>query len=92
MIDSSTSEGWACKTNFKENGEDPTQATVRIEVARGHTTRLMETKVKDYSQFFPGKENDGSYAPSWDDDRDDETLTRILRTFVPSQVRTHFTA
>ena len=28
MTESSTSEGWARKTNFKEDGEDPIQATV----------------------------------------------------------------
>ena len=50
MRDSSTSEGWACKTNFKEDGEDPIQATMTIEVARGYTKYLMEAKVKDYSQ------------------------------------------
>ena len=62
MIDSQTSEGWDRKTNFKEDGEDPIQVnmTVRIEVARGHAKRLMEEKVKDYSQWFPGKENDMS--------------------------------
>ena len=30
MTDSSTSEGWARKTNFKEDGEEPIQATVRL--------------------------------------------------------------
>ena len=90
MTDSSTSEGWAKKTNFKEDGEDPIQATVRIEVARGHAKRLMDAQVKDYSQWFPGKENDVSDALSRDDDRDDDELTKILRTFVSPQVPKHF--
>ena len=34
MTDSTTSEGWARKTNFSECGEEPIEATIRIEVAR----------------------------------------------------------
>ena len=90
MTDSSTSEGWARKTNFKEDCEDPIQATIRIEVARDHAMRLLELGIKDYSQWFPGKENDVSDALSRDDDRSDEELTHILRTFVPSQMPEHF--
>jgi len=78
MTDSTTSEGWTRKTNFKEDREDPIQATVRIQVAREHATRLMEHGIKDYSQWFPGKENDVADALSRDDDRDDEELTQIL--------------
>ena len=90
MTDSSTSEGWSRKTNFPEDGEDPIQATIRIEVARSHAMRLMKHGIKDYSQWFPGKENDVADALSRDDDRSDEELTHILRTFVPSQVPKHF--
>ncbi len=90
MTDSTTSEGWNKKTNFKEDTEDPIEATVRIEVARGHAKRLMQYGIKDYSQWFRGKDNDVSDALSRDDDRSDEDLTNILRTFVPSQVPEHF--
>ena len=38
MTDSTTSEGWLRKSNFIEDGEDPIQATIRIEVARLHAT------------------------------------------------------
>ena len=89
MTDSSTSEGWARKTNFKEDGEDPIQATVRIEVARGHAKRLMDAQVKDYSQWFPGKENDVSDALFQDDNRSDEELINVLNLFVP-QLSNHF--
>ena len=64
MTDSSTSEGWASKTNFKEDGVDPIQATVRLDAARAHARRLMDHEIKDYSQWFPGKENDVSDALS----------------------------
>ena len=42
MTDSSTSKGWSCKTNLKEDGEEPIQATIRLEVARGHACCFME--------------------------------------------------
>ena len=90
MTDSSTSEGWASKTNFKEDGEDPIQATVRLDVARSHARRLMENSIKDYSQWFPGKENDVSDALSRDDDRNDDELTDVLYSCVPSQMPDHF--
>ena len=90
MTDSTTSEGWSRKTNFKEDCEEPIQATIRIEVARFFATLLTESGIKNYSQWFPGKENDVSDALSRDDDRDDEELTNVLRTFVPSQVPRHF--
>jgi len=90
MTDSTTSEGWTRKTNFKEDCEEPIQATVRIQVAREHATRLMEHGVKDYSQWFRGKENDVADALSRDDDRDDEELTQILHSHVPSQMPRHF--
>ena len=90
MTDSSTSEGWSKLTNFKEDGEDPIQATVRVEVARSHAMRLLENGIKDYSQWFPGRLNDVSDALSRDDDRDDAELINILRSFVPSQLPEHF--
>ena len=90
MTDSSTSEGWAKKTNFKEACEDPIQATVRIEVARGHAMRLMDKSIKDYSQWFAGKLNDLSDSLSRDDDRSDEELTNLYRELIPSQTPEHF--
>ena len=90
MTDSSTSAGWTRKTNFKEDCETPVEATVRIEVARQHVTRLMAHGIKDYSQWFPGRENDVADALSRDDDRSDSELTHVLNTFVPSQLPQHF--
>ena len=89
MIDSSTLEGWDRKTIFKEDREGPIQATMRIEVARGHEKCLMDVHIKDYSQWFPGKENDVSDALSRDDARDDDELTEISCTFIPSQFPKH---
>ena len=64
MTDSSTSEEWSLKTNFKEDGEEPMQAIVRLEVAIDHTCRFMKVGVRYYSQWFPGKGNNVSDALS----------------------------
>ena len=90
MTDSTTSEGWSKKTNFSEDIEDPIQSTIRIEVARSHAMRMLKNGIKDYSQWFPGKENDVSDALSRDMDRSNEELTNILHSFVPSQMPNHF--
>jgi hypothetical protein len=90
MTDSSTSEGWLRKTNFIEDGEDPIQATIRLEVARLHASHYLSHGVREYSQWFPGSENPVADALSRDDDRSDEELTHILRTHCPSQIPQHF--
>ena len=73
-----------------EEGEDAIQAKARTDVCREDAKRKFEAGIKPYSQWFPGDQNDVSGALSRDDDRDDEELTNILRTFVPSQVPDHF--
>jgi len=78
MTDSTTSEGWARKTNDSELSEDPIEATIRIEVARKHAMNLLEAGVKDYSQWFPGSENQVADALSRDDDLPDDKLIRIF--------------
>ena len=76
MTDSSIFEGQQRKTNFKEDGEEPILAEVRIDVAREDAQQKMDYKVKNYSQWFPGDNNDVS-----------DTLSRIL---VPSKVPSRF--
>ena len=49
MTDSTTSEGWAHKTNFSKDNEEPIQATIRIQVAREHAMRLLENDIKEFS-------------------------------------------
>jgi len=89
MTDSTTSEGWLRKTNFKED-DDPVQAGVRIQVAREHATRYMRHRIRDYSQWFPGKENNVADALSREMDLSDVDLTNLLRLSVPSQVPERF--
>jgi hypothetical protein len=83
MMDSTTSEGWTRKTNFKED-IDGIQATIRIEVARSHASWFMSHKIQEYSQWFPGTKNQVADALSQDMDRTDDKLTQILFLHVPS--------
>jgi hypothetical protein len=63
MMDSTTSKGWTCKTNFKED-HDGIQATIKIQVAREHATRFLTHKIREYSQWFPGRINNMADALS----------------------------
>jgi hypothetical protein len=89
MTDSTTSEGWARKSNFKED-VDGIQATIRIEVAQSHASRFMSHKIREYSQWFLGTKNRVADALSRDMDRTDDEITQILFWHVPSQVPTSF--
>ena len=51
---------------------------------------MLENKIKNYAQWFPGSMNDVSDALSRDDDRSDEELTNVFRSFTPSQIPDHF--
>jgi hypothetical protein len=90
MTESMASEGWLKKTNFIEEGESPIQATIRLEIARHHASQYLTKEIREYSQWFPGVENQVADALSRDDDRSDEELTKILRSHCPSQVPQHF--
>jgi hypothetical protein len=73
------------KTKFKVE-MDHVQATVRIEDARSHATKYMNNGIQEYSQWFPGSQNNVADALSWDMARTDAELTQILFTHVPSQI------
>jgi len=90
MTDSTTSEGWLRKSNFIEDGEDPIQATIRLEVARLNATHYLSTGIREYSQWFCGADNNVADALPLDKDRTDDELTQILRSHCPSQLPQHF--
>jgi len=90
MTDSTTSAGWIRKTNFKEDGLDPIEATTRIEIARHHALLFIDNDIKEYSQWFEGKKNQVADALSREFERTDTELTDILRSLFPSQLPQHF--
>ena len=85
MTDSSTSAGWMRKSNFREE-DDPLQAAARIEVARSHARRYMNHEIRDYSQWFPGKDNEVADSLSRDMHLSDDELTSHILTNFSSQV------
>jgi hypothetical protein len=89
MTDSTTSEGWLRKSNFRDE-DNSVQAQVRIQVAREHASRYMNLGIRDYSQWFPGEENIIADALSRKNFLTDEQLTYHLRTTVPTQVPSSF--
>ena len=58
MTDSSTSEVWSKKSNFSQLGEGQIQAEVRIEVCRDDEKIKLDFEIMDYSQWFPGVQNE----------------------------------
>jgi hypothetical protein len=90
MTDSTTAEGWLKKSNFSKLGESPIQASARIEACRKQATLFMSLGIKCYSQWFAGERNQVSDALSRDDDRSDEELTSVIKSFCPLQVPSHF--
>ncbi len=83
MTDSTTSEGWLCKTNFSELKEEPEQATVRLEVARLHATHYINLGIREYSQWFKGEDNVVADSLSRDDNQTDKELTNLFCTHCP---------
>jgi hypothetical protein len=89
MTDSTTSEGWLRKSNFRED-DNMIQAQARIQVAREHASRYMNLGIRDYSQWFPGKDNIIADALSREIHLTDTQLISLLRTSVPKQVPSNF--
>ncbi len=90
MTDSTTAEGWMRKSNFVERGEDPIQATARVDAARKYATIFMDANVKGYSQWFPGKANNVADALSRDWHLGDDELTSLLHSHFPEQMPENF--
>jgi hypothetical protein len=90
MTNNTTSEGWLKKMNFIEDGKEPIQATIQLEVARHHATNYLLGGIQEYSHWFRGADNNVADALSRDDNRSDDKLTNILRTHCYSQLPQHF--
>jgi hypothetical protein len=86
MTNSTTAKGWLKKSNISKLGESPKQASARIEAARMHASFFLKNGIKTYSQWFKGEENNLAGALSCDNDRSDDKLTLIIKSFCPLQV------
>ena len=87
MTDSTTSQGWLRKTNFTDD-DDPLVTNAKIAMSREHAARYMDKEICDYSQWFPGSDNNIADALSRDFHVSDEILIKSLHELYPSQVPT----
>ena len=58
--------------------DDEVQVAARIAVARAHARRYMNHEIREYSQWFPGKENCVADALSRDFHLSDDDLTHLI--------------
>jgi hypothetical protein len=61
-----------------------------LEVARLHATHYITLGIREYSQWFKGKDNVVADSLYCDDDQTDKELTNLFRTHCPSQIPGHF--
>eukprot|EP00957_Ditylum_brightwellii_P189041 14390981-Ditylum_brightwellii.AAC.2 len=90
LTNSTTSKGWTKTANYRKDGKSQVETEVRVTIARTHAKNMMDTKVKDYSQYFPGKYNWIADALSCDNKCDNATLTKNVRTSLPTQLSLFF--
>ena len=63
---------------------------IRLKVACLHASHYLSHKIREYSHWFRGANNQVADDLSRDDYRTDKELTKILRLHCPSQVPPHF--
>jgi hypothetical protein len=90
MTDSTTTEGWMKKMNFREAGNNPIQASTRVDTARKYAQVFLDADVKGYSQWFAGKRNNVAGALSREWQRTNKNLTSILCSLFSNQMPNHF--
>jgi hypothetical protein len=81
---------WLNAFQAVRHSHNPIQATVRLEAARMHATHYITLGIREYSPWFPGKDNVIANSLSRDDDRSDDKLTTLFCTHCPSQISNHF--
>ena len=84
--DSTTTAGWLRKSNFKDDDKTQTHEHCKLSLARDHALRLLTNNVKEYSQWFPGVENEVADSLSRDFHLDDKSLTSLLHLKLKSQI------
>lgn len=86
MTDSSTTEGWLRKSNFKENENESIEMTrAKRKLSRDHASRMMNKNCKDFSQWFEGDANELADSLSRDFHLSNEYLTSIYHHSIPKQ-------
>ncbi len=82
QADSTSAASWLKKSNFTDSREE----RVQFYTARKLASIFLDASSCLYSQCFPGKDNEVSYACSRDFHLSDNKLTNLILTSVPHQV------
>ena len=91
LTDSTTSAGWLRKSNFKESDNESNELTkAKLKMSRDHALRLLSQKIKDYSQWFPGKDNDLADSLSRDFHLSNDQLSQLYHSLLPTQTPANF--
>jgi len=81
QTDSTSAEGWLRKSNFNKDSQ-----SANSKVMRNLATTMISAKCCLYWQWFEGKKNDVSDAPSHNHHISDSLLTSLLSTAFPHQL------
>ena len=90
MTDSTTSAGWLRKSNFMDRGDSPSHMRQKSQTSREHASRLMKHQIKEYSQWFAGKQNIIADSLSRDFDIPDSILVSLYHSKFSSQMNPNF--
>ena len=90
MGDSTTAAGWIHSTRFKGKDEDDADFNARLMVARKFARLVLNHKLVNYSQWFPGKDNVVADVLSRDGHLSKSDRETLLTSFFPSQLPPNF--
>ena len=90
MTDSSSTDGWLHRSNFNDEEETNLQTGEKLVWARNNSTRMLDNTIKEYLQWFLGKENEVTDYLSRDDHICDQVLTSLLFSQIPEQMPHNF--
>ena len=86
MTDSTTSAGWLRKSNFQENQLESKEMTAaKLKISRSHAQRILENECTEYSQWFPGEDNELADSLSRDFHLTDSQLICLFNQKIPKQ-------
>ena len=91
LTDSTTTAGWLKKSNFQYSENKSHEMTsAKLKISRGYALRLLEHSCVDYSQWFPGDDNDVADSLSRDCHLSDDILTSLFHSSLPDQTPPDF--
>ena len=90
LTDNTTAAGWLRKSNFSDVGDDQCHMAAKLQTSRSHAARMIKAQIREYSQWFPGKQNIFADSLSRDFHLTDPTLTSLFQSFLPTQTTQRF--